>query len=255
MIWLLACVRSPASLPPDPAPDQWVVATWNVYWEPDLDAALPVLDKLDADTLFLQETDQWEDLLRDALADDYPYMAFVSGERKGDGLAVLSRFPIDPIRATPSPVPRSFREQRVVVRSPLGPCEVSHVHLRPPIADVPVGALPLGFFTTKDDRQTELRTYLSDPAHPPDLVLGDFNANERERGLQELAEQGLRSVLPDAYPQQRTWHGPGRAPFRWRIDHIFIAEGLRAEHVRVYPEGPSDHWPVLAVLAGTGCGP
>lgn len=254
MIWLLACVRSPASLPPAPTPDQWVVATWNVYWAPDLDGALPVLDKLDADTLFLQETHLWEDALREALADDYPYMAFVSGDHKGDGLAVLSRLPIDTVSATPSPVARSFREQRVVVHTPLGPCQVSHVHLRPPIADVPVGALPLGFFTTKDDRQTELRAYLSDPDQLPDVVLGDFNANERERGLVELADQGFTSVLPAAYPQQRTWHGPGRAPFRWRIDHIYVDAGLIAEHVRVYPEGPSDHWPVLAVLAGTGCG-
>jgi endonuclease/exonuclease/phosphatase family metal-dependent hydrolase len=87
----------------------------------------------------------------------------------------------------------------------------------------------------------------------PTIVLGDFNAvPDDDEVFAPLLAAGLSSALPAEAPG--TAHDfTGRTDGR-RLDHIFVSRHWQVHEAAVVtprPRGrlPSDHWPVLAVVA------
>lgn len=81
------------------------------------------------------------------------------------------------------------------------------------------------------------------------MIAGDFNENAQGKAIAFLAEQGLKSALPQVKPRAKTWHWKTRVgKLRAMLDHIVFGEGLRLHDAQVLERGTSDHFPVIAVL-------
>lgn len=149
------------------------------------------------------------------------------------GVALLSRFPVGPVRRTP--LPRERDEPRVLgdvtLTSPAGPLRVLFTHL----------ALP----APERLRQAEAIAGALRGGNVPALLLGDLNDAEDAaplRVLTRLADD------PGAGAGEDGWTYPAEAP-RQRIDYILTRGRWRVvAPPRPVPCRASDHRPVLAVL-------
>lgn len=204
----------------------------------------------DADLVLLQETtDASEVVFRKALADTYPHVRFQYCCNAG-GLGVLSKHPIRE-EAWLEPTVGWFPAWRVVVDTPLGPVQSLNVHLRPPMSDG--GSWVAGYFTTRDDRREEIAAFWGalDPELPT-IVAGDFNEDADGRAIAFLAEQGLRSALPQVDPRAKTWRWQTKlGPLRMMLDHVVYGPELALLDAEVMDRGTSDHFPVLVVLGAS----
>ncbi len=220
------------------------LVTWNLGITAD-PGAVEILRELDAELVLLQEVSpEWVDILQEGLASDYPHMVFAIQEDDAAGLGVLSRLPLSVDALMDSPV-GWFPAMRLTVNSDLGPLEVLNVHLVPPFTDG--GRLIPGWLTRHDDRKREVMSYLADSV--PDLIAGDFNANEHERALRWLRrEHSLVSALPLYAPRAKTWKWPHLPA--WRLDHVLVGPCLRPAEAEVFALGTSDHWPLRVALEG-----
>jgi endonuclease/exonuclease/phosphatase family metal-dependent hydrolase len=204
----------------------------------------------DADLVLLQETTEGsEAVFREALAGTYPHMLFRDCCNAG-GLGVLSKHAIRE-EAWLEPTVGWFPAWRVVVDTPLGPVQALDVHLRPPMSDG--GSWVAGYFTTRDDRREEIAAFW--PALDPELltvVAGDFNEDAQGRAIAFLAEQGLKSALPQVEPRAKTWRWQTKlGKLRMMLDHVVYGPGLELRGAEVLDRGTSDHLPVLVVLGTT----
>lgn len=223
------------------------IATYNVNYgiagDPETVAAIRALE---ADMIFLQETNEaWENALL-PLKTAYPYMAFRHCCNAG-GLAVLSKRKFSE-KEYVHPEGAWFPAWRVVADTPLGPVQVVNVHLRPNISDS--GSVVGGLFSTPSIREKEIAHYIAtvDPALPA-VFVGDFNETADGLAVQQLNARGMRSALPEAGGRQYTWHWQtsfGR--IRKQLDHIVYDERLEMVSARVTLAGHSDHFPVVATL-------
>lgn len=201
----------------------------------------------DADLVLLQETTvAAEQAFRDALGEVYPHVLFRECCRAG-GLGILSKLPIVE-ESYLEPSVGWFPAWRVVVDTPLGEVQALDVHLRPPMSDG--GSWVAGYFSTRDVRRREMEAFYAklDLALPT-IVAGDFNEKADGRAVAFLAEQGLRSSLPQVDPKAITWHWQTRVgKLRMMLDHVVHGPELALVHAEVLQRGVSDHFPVLAVL-------
>ncbi len=223
--------------------------TWNLNVGMAGDTGTAELIRgFDADLVLLQEVGpEWQEQLQRELSEDYEVMLFTGQEVMGGagGLALLSRLPAQDALVLDSPI-GWFPSQRVTVDTPEGPIEVLNVHLVPPFTDG--GRLLLGWLTRHGDRKREAEVAVGD--RPPDLMAGDFNANERDRALRWLRrEHDLHSALPEFQPRAKTWRMPHLPP--WRLDHVLVGPAWEATDAQVHQVGPSDHWPVTVTLRRT----
>jgi endonuclease/exonuclease/phosphatase (EEP) superfamily protein YafD len=206
-----ACSQPAARARPRPAagPSDFTVMTYNVNFgiggDPDTIAAIRAGA---ADVVLLQETTpRWEEALRDALAAEYPHMAFRHCCRAG-GLAILSRFPFEEREYVPAPS-GWFPAWRVIVATPGGDVQMLNVHLHPKVSES--GSWVSGYFTTGGVRRDEIAAFaatLEDDL--PAIVAGDFNEQPGEGALAWLADRGLRSALPELAGDRTTWLGDQR---------------------------------------------
>jgi endonuclease/exonuclease/phosphatase (EEP) superfamily protein YafD len=216
---------------------------------------LAVLEKLDADVVLLQETNEdWEREITRAVGHVYPHRRFHDpGRYVAGGIATLSRHPILAEQLLPSPVDW-FPAQHVVVDLPSGAAQILNLHLRPAISDG--GSWVSGYFTTGHYRTKELERYL--PALSPELpaiVGGDLNEEDRGGALGLLADRGLVNALPAVGSSATTWRWRAYGiDLAMRLDHVLYEEGaLELVSAEVLESGRSDHLPVRATLRPRSC--
>jgi len=243
----LACVS--ARKPEVPTGPYFRVLTYNVNWGgPMPELAVKAIKDCDADIVCLQETNpQWEKLLRDSLAGEYPYMKFRrSGGAGGQGF--LSRLPMKEIDYITEKA-GWFPAWIVEVDTPAGTVQFMNVHLRPPLSErggVSLSALS----STKDIRLQEVKDI-----HPrldenvPAIIIGDFNENMSGSASRWLNKKGLKDALVEFDPYGKTWQWKTSfGTFSGSFDHIFYTPHLYCLEAGVVREGASDHFPVTAVF-------
>ena len=225
-----------------------VVMTYNVNYGLAGDpSTLDAIRNSLSDIVLLQETNAaWEEVLRAALATQYPHMVFHHHDPAG-GLAVLSRYPLleqellEPVSWFPA--------WRGVTETALGPLQLLNVHLRPPFSDR--GSVIGGYFMTPAVRQREIE-HFSGSLDPdlPTLVVGDFNESERGKAATHLHRLGLRSALREFDRYGHTWRWDSSViPLRGRYDHLMHDPRLEPLFVEVLRAGRSDHLPVRGAFA------
>jgi endonuclease/exonuclease/phosphatase family metal-dependent hydrolase len=243
-----------------PSPNSVRVLTYNIHagkdaqQQPNLARIAAVIDSADADIVLLQEVDRRT--TRAQGADHFAELRrltrlygvfgksldFQGGEY---GIAVLSRWPVDSVRAlalkVEPPQERSGQSYEprialhVVAHTSAGPLHVVNTHL---------DAGGAGTY-----RKQELIAALAHmkqmvPADAPLVFGGDLNARPHTEEIQAIA-----FTLRDAFMVCGTGAGetfPAHAPDR-RIDYIFV-RAATCSSARVLDSQASDHRALLTIL-------
>ncbi len=225
------------------------VATYNVNYALAGDApTMSTLRSLDADVVFLQETNpSWERELG-ALTDTFSHMQFHHHGEAG-GLAVLSNTPVKSAEVLAAPPGGWFPAWRVIVPTEFGSVQVLSVHLRPNISG---GNAVLGLLRTPRIREHEIASHLAAlDEGMPTVIVGDFNETTRGRALGKLRSEGMLSAFECEGIHDPTWSWQTPVgTLREQVDHIVVDASLDVVSVAVRHEGNSDHFPVTAVLKG-----
>ena len=261
------------------------IATWNVNSvRTRLDQVLAWLEAEAPEVLCLQETKVTDELFPLAAFQALGYEAAISGQKAYNGVAILSRLPIEDVRVgfaallPDDPEAPGLGEQKRVISAQIAGLRVLNLY-------VPNGSsLRSEKYAYKLEWLACLKRYIDaqETQGEPLVMLGDFNialeardihdparlsggimASEPERqalqaALGERLEDGFRLFEPESghwsWWDYRTagWE-TGRG---WRIDHIYLDAELR-DHalgctidapMRGNPQ-PSDHAPVIINLA------
>jgi exodeoxyribonuclease-3 len=259
------------------------VATWNVNSiRTRLTHVVNWLQAQSVDVLCLQETKVTDvDFPRSAFT-DLGYHVYVSGQKSYNGVALLSRSPLEEVSAGFAPVlgasiAGEFDEQKRVITGVLAGVRIVDVY-------VPNGsAIDSDKYHYKLRWLAVLRDYLKTLLSQSEalLVCGDFNIaledkdihNPTGRAQQVMAtdaeREALRSVLAiglaDAFRKftqdggQFSWWDYRAAAFRrnlgWRIDHHYLSPSLYERSTSCVIdksprmlEKPSDHAPVIVEI-------
>ncbi len=264
------------------------IATWNVNSiRTRLDAAIAWLQEHPVDVLCLQETKVIDADFPRQRFEQLGYHLYISGQKAYNGVALISREPLENVSAGFTPILGSetagnFDEQKRVIT---GICQgVRIVNLY-----VPNGSsVDSEKYVYKLSWLQVLRTYLQalinnkESNHPSALcVCGDFNialedkdiynpkGREKQVMATEAERQALRTVLElglaDAFRKftteggHFTWWDYRASGFEknrgWRIDHHYLTPELYAKATsctidiapRKQPQ-PSDHVPVIVTV-------
>lgn len=224
------------------------VASYNVHRDRSNDrGTVDAVGGSDADVVCLQETTAaWVSALRERYAEAYPYMIFDPKENAG-GLSVLSRFPLEDGELLE--VPGDWHPAKVfVVKTPAGPVQVLHVHLRSLFNGN--SNWVSNFVSAGRDHVWEMELFWPKlESDLPTLVVGDFNESPRGSAVRWLEARGFQNALPMFRPGQFTWRGPSVAStFDMTIDHVLFDESFVPLDAWVRRSGNSDHLPVVAHL-------
>jgi exodeoxyribonuclease-3 len=261
------------------------IATWNVNSvRTRLDQVLAWLEAEAPEVLCLQETKVADELFPLEAFKALGYGAVISGQKAYNGVAILSRLPIEDVRVgfTPllpqDPEAPGLEEQKRVISAQIAGLRVLNLY-------VPNGSsLRSEKYAYKLEWLACLKRYLDalEAEGDPLVMVGDFNialeardihdparlsggimASEPERqalraALGERLEDGFRLFEPErghwSWWDYRTagWE-MGRG---WRIDHIYLDAELRDHALGCTIDAamrgnlqPSDHAPVIINLA------
>ncbi len=261
------------------------IATWNIN---SLRLRSPLLKKLqaalDPDVICLQETKVPDELFPADVPQmlGYPYVTF-RGMKGYNGVAVLSRRPIQPVLAPPDWCGKGdCRHLPVLVDVPGGPIELHNFYV-PAGGDIPDPeqnpkfAHKLGFIAETRDwfaRQTKLaRTVLVGDLNIAPLETDVWSHRQllkvvshtppETAGLTEWQQTGFVDAVRHFVPpdeklftwwsyRNRDWRASDRGR---RLDHIWVTPDLTArlhrqlvlKDARDWPQG-SDHVPVCIEL-------
>ncbi|HEY0291457.1 MAG TPA: exodeoxyribonuclease III [Hansschlegelia sp.] len=257
------------------------IATWNVNSvKSRLDLLLRWLDEARPDLVCLQEIKCLDEAFPTAALEDAGYSVAVHGQKTYNGVALLSRFPLeDVMRGLPGDeTDEQARYIEAVVSTPGGAVRVGGVYLPNgnPV-DSPKYGYKLGFMERLRAHAAE-RLLLEEPF----VLAGDFNVIPEARDARRPeAWVGDALYLPDTHAAWRRllalgltdalrasddeggvytfWDyqaGAWQKDNGIRIDHLLLSPqaadrllGVRIDrHVRSW-ERPSDHVPVVAELA------
>jgi endonuclease/exonuclease/phosphatase family metal-dependent hydrolase len=247
---LAACGEAPLE-PREPTPGvaHYRFASYNVHFpEAGNRRTLDVIGETGADLLCLQEVNaEWQRSLVERFELDYPYRLFHPLEGP-DGLAVISRYPLDDYGVYE--VPEGWHPAwHVLVQTPAGPIQVLNVHLRA-IFDGGEGNPFTSYVETQSDHRYQLASYEQHLLTGiPNVILGDFNEGVDGDAIESLEDQGYRNALPLYHPGQPTWRGRSvGGQLEMTIDHVLFDRAFEPLNAYVLSRGGSDHLPVVAHL-------
>jgi exodeoxyribonuclease-3 len=261
------------------------IASWNVNsLRTRLEQVLAWLEREQPEVLCLQET-KVEDALfpREPFA-ERGYGCAVSGQKAYNGVAILSRLPLDDVQiGLEALLPGDAEAERLGEQKRLISARIEGVRVLN--LYVPNGsAVGSDKYAYKLEWLACLKRYLAAQERQGDplCMLGDFNigpqdrdlpdperqtggimASEPERqALRELLGERLQDVFRVFEPGSGHWSwwdyrsGAWERDQGWRIDHIYVCEELLAcatgcvihKATRGQPQ-PSDHAPVVVHLA------
>ncbi len=168
-----------------------------------------------------------------------PYTS-LAGEYGTTGSALYSRFPItDPGSRRNG---GGFMQAWGTVQPPgAGPLTVESAH---PVAPYSLRVLD----DWRDDIAGQPRP---DPAGPPRIVAGDFNATLDHKPLRALIARGYRDAAAvDGAGLMGTWGAYGRGPSLppVTIDHVLVDRRIGVRDVTIHGVASTDHRAVLASL-------
>lgn len=262
------------------------VATWNVNSiRSRLDHVIHWLGANPVDVLCLQETKVVDDSFPREAFEALGYAVYVYGQKTYNGVALISRVPLESVQCGFTPVLGAARvgdldEQRRVIAGRCG--EVYVVNLYVPNGSS-VGSEKYAYkLTWLDCLKDYLATLL--PQYPLLNICGDFNIALEDRDIynatdktthimaSEPERQALQAVLSVGFSDgfrkfnqtggHFTWWDYRAGSFRrnlgWRIDHHYLSPSLydraTACTIDLDPRGwdkPSDHTPVIIEYSGS----
>jgi endonuclease/exonuclease/phosphatase family metal-dependent hydrolase len=231
--------------PPDSAPSELRVVTFNIKYSAHVDRAIEVLRESDslegADIVALQEmNDAAADSIARALRMNYAYLPSSISAITDTffGPAVLSRWPIDSAWKLLLPHGSVWRDQRrtvtaAIVRVGGTRVRVYSIHLETQASIAP------------DEREDQAEVILDDAARAdePVILAGDLNSYGigeyfARRGFQWLTQYFGETIL------------------LWSWDHLLVRgfgrDAVRSVGVERNARGASDHRPVWAVIGLEG---
>jgi endonuclease/exonuclease/phosphatase family metal-dependent hydrolase len=212
-----------------------------------------LLDQAAPDLVGLQELAGGQaSTLAEQLAGRYPYQVLLPTGFNGKGL--LSRYPVLDAEQL------ALYPDRPDLRAAI---DLGGAALRVLVAHPPPPRLRRGRFAFDPLAISQLDTLAGlTVAHPPSVLLGDFNMTRRNPAYARLIAAGLQDAFAVA-GSGRGWtlptrlghatqlkHRLQRLPLHplARVDYIWYTPGLRAEAAWVGADAGSDHLPVLARL-------
>jgi endonuclease/exonuclease/phosphatase family metal-dependent hydrolase len=174
---------------------------------------------------------KWSGLFRWASGENYsfgwPFLRIRSGN------ALLSRFPMEPLRVEPLPGTRPYW-------NPAGRRRVLWCDLEIGGERYLAGSIRNDSFDLVNNL-AQTRVLLERSSGRPTILAGDFNAEPDTESIRLLVDSGRFSAAISGGPTY-----PAEAPRR-RIDHVFAPKGWELVEERTLPIGASDHLAVLAV--------
>jgi exodeoxyribonuclease-3 len=261
------------------------IATWNVNSvRTRLDQLTAWLAQENPEVVCLQETKVADDLFPRQALEQLGYACAISGQKAYNGVAILSRLPLEDVRIgfdallPDDPEAERLSEQKRVISARIDGLRVLDLYV------------PNGSATGSDKYVYKLawlaclRRYLEAQRAEgePLVMVGDFNIAPEDRDLHdpgsltgrimasEPERQALRELLGDRLgdafrlfePAAGHWSwwdyrtGAWERDRGWRIDHIYLDEPLQACATGCVIERrlrgnlqPSDHAPVVVSLA------
>ncbi|MCP9890646.1 exodeoxyribonuclease III [Cyanobium sp. Aljojuca 7D2] len=260
------------------------IATWNVNSvRTRLDQLLAWLEQERPDVLCLQETKVTDELFPQQAFEALGYSAAISGQKAYNGVAILSRLPLEDVQIgldallPNDPEAPGLSEQKRVISALIDGIRVLNLY-------VPNGSsLTSEKYAYKLEWLACLQRYLDaqdqqgDPLcmvgdfnigleardiHDPDRLSGGIMASDAERtALQAALGERLSDVFRVFEPESGHWSwwdyrtGAWDRDRGWRIDHIYLSEELMdcATGCVIHKatrgnEQPSDHAPVVVNL-------
>ena len=261
------------------------IATWNVNSvRTRLEQVSTWLAAEAPEVLCLQETKVTDELFPHAAFEALGYRVVISGQKAYNGVAILSRLPIEDVRVgfaallPGDPVAEELGEQKRVISASIEGLRVLNLY-------VPNGSsLSSEKYSYKLEWLACLRRYLEvqEAEGEPLAMVGDFNIALEDRDIHDPERLGggimasdperdalraalgerLRDVFRVFEPDSGHWSwwdyrtGAWDTDRGWRIDHIYLCEQLLAcatgcvIHKAVRGQAqPSDHAPVVVHLA------
>jgi len=258
-----------------------LVATWNVNSiRSRIDHVKEWLITNKIDILCLQETKTEDKFFPIENFSDLGYEVSISGQKSYNGVAIISRFPINDIKIGFNEVITDYQdlsilsEQKRIISADINDIRIINVY-------VPNGSsLNSDKFIYKEKWLECLKVYLREinENDTPICLLGDFNIAPEDRDIhtpsryeesimasskeRELLKDALGGELEDVFrifePGEKNWswwdyrHSAWERDKGWRIDHIYLTEDILScanscwiDKEQRSREKPSDHAPVV----------
>ncbi len=258
-----------------------LVATWNVNSiRSRIDLVKEWLVKNNVDILCLQETKTEDQFFPVEVFAKLGYEVSVSGQKSYNGVAIISRFPINNIKIGFDQVIKEYNDlsilskQKRILSAEINGIRFINVY-------VPNGSsINSDKFIYKEKWLECLQFYLRqiNSSHSPICLLGDFNIAPEDKDIhtpnnykdsimasskeRRLLKEALGEELEDVFrifePGEKNWswwdyrHSAWERDKGWRIDHIYLTEnilccanGCWIDKEPRSKEKPSDHAPVV----------
>ena len=258
-----------------------LVATWNVNSiRSRIDHVKEWLITNKIDILCLQETKTEDKFFPIENFSDLGYEVSISGQKSYNGVAIISRFPINDIKIGFNEVINDYQdlsilsEQKRIISADINDIRIINVY-------VPNGSsINSDKFIYKEKWLKCLQVYLREinKNNTPICLLGDFNIAPEDRDIhtptkyretimasskeRKLLKDALGGELEDAFrifePGEKNWswwdyrHSAWERDKGWRIDHIYLTEDILScanscwiDKEQRSREKPSDHAPVV----------
>lgn len=261
------------------------IATWNVNsLRVRLEQVVHWLETHQPDVLCLQETKVADDLFPHDPLNAVGYRAAVSGQKAYNGVALVSRQPLEDLRIGFDGLLEedgeavALSEQKRVISGRLGPVRILNVYVP---NGTSVGSKRYGYklawldclgrYVATQLEQDEPLCMVGDfniapedrDLHDPQQFKGHVMASQQERdALQVVLGQDLKDVFRRFHGESGHWSwwdyrsGGWRRNQGWRLDQIYLTRDLHHTAKDCWidrqPRGlsrPSDHAPVVVDLA------
>ena len=262
-----------------------LIATWNVNSiRSRIDHVKEWLISNNVDILCLQETKTEDQFFPVKIFSNLGYEVSISGQKSYNGVAIISKFPINDIQLGFDTVISDYKDlavinhQKRIMSAEINDIRIINVY-------VPNGSsLDSDKFIYKEKWIKGLHAYLRkiNLNHTPICLLGDFNIAPEDKDIhtpskfeesimasskeRKLLKDALGGELEDVFrifePGGKNWswwdyrHSAWERDKGWRIDHIYLTEDILScanscwiDKEPRSREKPSDHAPVVVDIS------